>query len=648
MQGARGVLDEFGDGGNNRVLIVDDQEEIHDDFREMLVTGEGGSSDDLAAAFLPPRRPFLPEFALSHAASGEQACRRIEEGRERGAPTAVAYVDVRMPPGIDGIETIHRMRQVDRDIEIVIMTAYTDKSLSEIVHDMDRLHKLLYIRKPLAREEIQQITLSLVVKWNVERALASGRRQLTHSHRRLEAVLDATGDAIAMYDLDARLVFANRWYEGLFDISSDELSALPRNAAMARFAERLGDVPPAQADGRLQPDRGGGSVVEPTDFNGGGPKPLFYRSTQAVRDDNGGAIGDVVVYRELSKEIEIERMKVEVRRLRSELKTTWSVDGIVGASRELREMCSLVKQAANSDVDVLVRGESGTGKELVARALHFNGPRRNGPFRAVNCAAVPETLIESELFGHERGAFTGATSRRTGCFEEADGGTLLLDEIGDMPPALQPKLLRVLQEREVRRVGGRSTIPVDVRIVAVTNRDLGAAIREGTFREDLYYRLAVFPILIPPLRARAEDIPLLADHFVKKHAARLGRQVRGIAADAVRLLSQHAWPGNVREIENVICRALVLETTDVLRAASLPPDLRRTGPAALPAAPAPASPATREDLTLADIERQAVLAAFDGADGNMTRAARTLGIDRATLHRKLKKYGRSAGSRART
>ncbi len=195
MRGAEGVLQEFGDGGNNRVLIVDDQQEIHDDFREMLVTDEGASSDELAAAFLPPRRSFLPEFALSHAASGEQACRLVEEGQAGGLPIAVAYVDVRMPPGIDGIETIRRMRQVDQDVEIVIMTAYTDKSLSEIVHDMDRLHKLLYIRKPFAREEIQQITLSLVVKWNVEQALASERRELESMRREVERLRAEAGTA---------------------------------------------------------------------------------------------------------------------------------------------------------------------------------------------------------------------------------------------------------------------------------------------------------------------------------------------------------------------------------------------------------------------------------------------------------------------
>ena len=207
-----------------------------------------------------------------------------------------------------------------------------------------------------------------------------------------------------------------------------------------------------------------------------------------------------------------------------------------------------------------------------------------------------------------------------------------------MPLALQPKLLRVLQEHEIRRVGGKSTIPVDVRIVAVTNRDLEGAIREGAFREDLYYRLAVFPILVPPLRTRTEDIPLLAEHFVKKHAARLGKQVRAVSAGAVGLLARYAWPGNVRELENVICRALVVETTDVLRAASFPQEIGTPRPAE------PASVATSADMTLADLEREAVLSAVDRADGNLTWAAQTLGINRTTLHRKLKKYGRAAGS----
>ena len=632
MRGAEGVLDGFGDAANNRVLIVDDQQEIHDDFREMLAIDGSASSDELAAAFLPPRRPFLPEFALSHATSGERACRLVEEGRERGLPVAVAYVDVRMPPGIDGIETIRRMREVDQDVEIVVMTAYTDKSLSEIVHGMDRLHKLLYIRKPFAREEIQQITLSLVVKWNVERALASGRRQLALSHRRLEALLDATGDAIAMYDGAARLVFANRWYRDVMGVPADELRELPRDGAKARFTERSRG--PEADDPRWG---GGGSVVEPAAAREaepgepGRPRTLFHRSVHAVRDAGDAVIGELVVYRDISREIEIEWMKREVERLRAEVETTYSFGGIVGSSPAIREVCALMKQAVDSDVSVLVRGESGTGKELVAKAIHFNGPRRRGPFLAVNCAAVPESLIESELFGHERGAFTGAAARKVGLFEQASGGTLLLDEIGDMPASLQAKLLRVLQEREIRRVGGTADIPVDVRVIAATHQDLEAAMRSGAFRRDLFYRLAVFPIEIPALRTRPEDVKLLADHFLEKHAARLGRPVRGISGAAYRKLAHHGWPGNVRELENAMCRALVLETTDLLQAGHLPGD----GP------PVPAADeafAAAGVVPLAELERQAIARAVEMTDRNLSRAARALGINRATLHRKLKKY----------
>ena len=309
--------------------------------------------------------------------------------------------------------------------------------------------------------------------------------------------------------------------------------------------------------------------------------------------------------------------------------------GIVGESDGIRQTLALLKQAAEHDVGVLVHGESGTGKELVARALHFNGPRRNGPLRAVSCAALPETLIETELFGYECGAFTGATESQTGYFEEADGGTLLLDEIADMPPALQSRLLRVLQEQEIRRVGGGTTIPVDVRVVAVTNRDLETATRAGAFRADLFYRLAEFPIEVPPLRTRRDDIPLLADHFLKKHAARLDKPLRGIAAGAVDALAQHAWPGNVRELENAIQRAVVLETTDVLQATSFPQALvplpgRRPRPPAATVA------------TLAETERRAIAAALDSSDGNLTHAAKALGINRATLHRKLKQYDQPA------
>ena len=622
---------------NSRVLVVDDQEQIHDDFREMLLPRRAtAASDDLAAAFMdsPVRVAGLPfSFDLQHARSGEQGYAAIRQAHERHEPIAVAFVDVRMPPGIDGVEAVRRMRDVDRNLEVVIMTAYSDKPLSAIIGDVDLLHKLLYIRKPFAREEVQQISLSLVKKWNLERDLAEGRRQLTNSHRRLEAVLDATGDAIAMYDPTERLVFANRWYEALFDLTPDELRELSLSSAVGRFRAWSPELHVPNRAAKLRSTTRS-RVVEPHPRRAGEPtKALFYQITQPVSDGGGERVGDLIVFRDVSGELEIDRMKAEVRRLRSELETTYAFSEIVGSSAEMRKVAELMRRVVDSDVSVLVKGESGTGKELVAKALHFNGPRRKAPFIAINCASVPETLVETEMFGHERGAFSGATARRAGCFEQAHGGTLLLDEIGDMPVALQAKLLRVLQEREIRRVGGTTTIPIDVRVVASTHRDLEAAMRDGEFREDLYYRLAVFPIEVPPLRTRREDIPLLAEHFRKKHADRLGTSVRAISPAATALLARYDWPGNVRQLENVICRSLVLETTDVLQAATLPAEL---GPPAA-AADAPAEPATPG--TLADAERMAIADALEKSGHNLTRAAGVLGIGRTTLYQKLKKHG---------
>ena len=630
---------EAGDYANRRVLVVDDQQEIHVDFDEMLRPGAAESrADELAAAFLPEEgRVSLPHFELLHAMSGEEACAVVEAEREEGRPVALAYVDVRMPPGIDGIETIRRLRRIDREVELVIMTAYTDRRLSEVMRNMELLHKLLYIRKPFAREEVQQITLSLVAKWNVERELAERRRQLVVGRQRLEAVLDATGDAIAMYDGGGRLEFANRWYEELFELAESDLEAMSAEAAATRFEEwyRESGMPGLVVAGE------GGQLVRKPGAERESERRLFHRSKRPVRDNRENVIGDLFVYRDVSREIEVERMKAEVLRLRSELEATWSFDGILGSSAAMQRLYGLMKRAVEGDgLAILVRGESGTGKELVARCLHFNGPRKAGPFIAVNCAAVPEPLFESELFGHERGAFTGATARRLGYFERAAGGTILLDEIGDMQPAVQAKLLRVLQEREIQRLGGTDAIPVDVQVIAATNQDLEEAIAAGRFREDLYWRIASFPIVIPPLRERREDIPELAEHFLRQHAERNRRSIRGLSTGALRRLLRHDWPGNVRELEGAIGRAVLMETGDVLQEGSLPP-LVPVGPADR-AAP-PAAGAERGVLPLVEVERQALAHALDACGRNVTRAARALGIHRATLHRKLKTYDLLAG-----
>ena len=251
--------------------------------------------------------------------------------------------------------------------------------------------------------------------------------------------------------------------------------------------------------------------------------------------------------------------------------------GLVGDSEPMRRVLELVRKVAATDATVLVLGESGTGKELVARALHAGSPRAAGPFVTISCAAIPEALLESELFGHERGAFTGAVRRKLGRFELADGGTLFLDEVGELPPAMQVKLLRVLQERRFERVGGEETVVADVRLVSATNRDLGAMVKAGAFREDLYYRLAVVPLTLPPLRDRPGDVRALCDHFLVKLAPRAGRRVLTLSPGALALLERHRWPGNVRELENALAQALVFADGEVIQPEDLPAGLARAG-----------------------------------------------------------------------
>lgn len=621
---------------NYRVLIVDDQENIHDDFDDMLSSRSAETStDDMAKAFLEEvDDTFLPNFELLHALSGDQACEVVKTAQESDAPIAVAYVDIRMPPGIDGIETIRRIRKIEKAIEIVIMTAYTDKPLPEIVRDMELLHKLLYIRKPFAREEVQQITMSLVQKWNIEQELVESRRQLTVNHRRLETVIDATGDAIGMFDDNGRLLFANRGYRQLFDLSENQLNEMSPAELEARVKARLQELEHPNEDpaARLENVE---SIMEEIRGEGDSTQRLFYRSAIPIEGDNGQGSGKVVSYRDMSKEAEIQRMKAEVVRLRAKLEPVGSFGEIVGKSKEMRELYALIERAAEGNVTVLIQGESGTGKELVARAIHYNSQRKAGPFIAINCAAIPESLVESELFGHERGAFTGAVSRQIGKFEQADKGTIFLDEIGDMRPSLQAKLLRVLQDRRIQRVGGRRDIPIDIRVLTATNHDLDAAVKAGSFREDLYYRISAFPMVIPPLRERREDIFVLANHFLNQYAESIGKSIGGLSPEAIQLLVQYDFPGNVRELENIIERAVLLETEELLQVDSLPLEVPNPRTATVAD---PIMSVSGVILRLEEIERRAIIHALNVTGNNITKAAAALGIDRTTFHRKLNKY----------
>jgi DNA-binding NtrC family response regulator len=345
----------------------------------------------------------------------------------------------------------------------------------------------------------------------------------------------------------------------------------------------------------------------------------------------------------LEKPVALERLLVLLRNaattrsLQAEnrrLQEPWAVP-LVGGSAAIRALLEQIALAGPSPARVLIRGEHGTGKELVARALHAASPRRAMPFVAVNCSAIPEELFESELFGHERGAFTGATQARRGRFEEAHGGTLMLDEVGDLSPRAQTKLLRVLQENELTRVGGSRAIQVDVRVVAATNRDLAAAVAASGFREDLYFRLAVIPIDVPPLRARAEDVPLLVEHFAARLAQETGRRPQAFTASALEALRRYAFPGNVRELRNLVERLVIMNPGATIGAEQVRAVLPGAGGTAAPEA------ATLADA-VRDFERRQVEAALAAEGGHMTRAAARLGLERSHLYKKMKQLGMRA------
>ena len=353
-------------------------------------------------------------------------------------------------------------------------------------------------------------------------------------------------------------------------------------------------------------------------------------------------------YDYLPKPIDLEQLVVLIGRiserqnlirentqLREQLRERYSFTGIASTSHAMEEVLNMVGRVAGSNATVLLRGESGTGKELIARAIHYHSPRAGGPLIKVNCAALPETLLESELFGHEKGAFTGATARRIGKFEAADKGTLFLDEIGDIPLSVQVKLLRVLQERELERIGGNETIRVDVRLIAATNRDLEQSMKKGTFREDLYYRLNVVSVTIPPLRERKEDIPALMEHFLTKYSRENNKTITGVTAETRDLLMRYPYPGNVRELENIIERAVVLAKGEIITTTDIPLHLKTTE------SEEKICVAKRDgslNETLETLERGIIIAALKETGGVQTRAAEKLGISERVLRYKLTKY----------
>jgi two-component system response regulator AtoC len=334
----------------------------------------------------------------------------------------------------------------------------------------------------------------------------------------------------------------------------------------------------------------------------------------------------------VGKALDYKHLRIENRLLRNEISDKFSFENIIGKAPGMQAVFELIRRASPSDSTILINGESGTGKELVAKAIHYNSPRAKGPFIKMNCAALPEGLIESELFGHEKGAFTGAIRAARGRFELADGGSLLLDEISEIPPPLQAKLLRVLQEKEFERIGSGQTIRVDVRVIATSNRDLRDEVGRGNFRDDLYYRLNVIPIDIPPLRQKLEDIPLLCNYFLNNFCQRFGVPVKTLSEKVMQIFMSYSWPGNVRELENLLERAAVISKNQELKPGDFPPEIT-SGIAAVPSGPMDVG------MSINEAEKILILKTLKAHAGNKSRTAEVLGISTRTLRNKLHEYG---------
>jgi PAS domain S-box-containing protein len=454
---------------------------------------------------------------------------------------------------------------------------------------------------------------------------------LEQAHLYWESVVNTMAEGLFIVDTEGVVVFINPAAERITGYTRDEVLGRPCSVFESETCLACSSVNGQFSCGLFEKGRVTNRRCTLSSKDGG----LIHllKNASVLRDRDGQVIGGVETLTDISEVVDKDR---QISHLKRELDQSYGFEGMIGNSEVMRQVYQLLAAAADSQAPVVLLGESGTGKELAAQAVHRRSPRAKGPFVGVNCAALNESLLESELFGHEKGAFTGADRTRQGRFEAADHGTLFLDEIGDLPSAVQIKLLRVLQESEIQRVGSNQNIKVDVRIITATHRDLAALISEGKFRQDLYYRINVVPIHLPALRERVEDIPLLARGFIERNALRSGRPITGISQPALGKLMAYGWPGNVRELINAIEYAFVTCPSGLIQPRHLPPTVLAASPqssAAAPLRPAAPSPAGQDDMR-ARIE-EALLA----AGGNKSRAAEHLGVSRVTLWKRMKKLG---------
>jgi transcriptional regulator with GAF, ATPase, and Fis domain len=632
-----------------RILAIDDEEDILALYRKVLSSKKEHLDSDSKIERLDTKLVEENSLEISdwsfdlvvHRQANE-AIETIKKAIEESKPFAMAFIDVRMPPGPDGIFAAKSIRSLDPHINIMMMTGYSNIDPQEIAHQVPPVDKLFYIQKPIHVAEIWQFALALGSKWQTEkqlRELQSGlhtrieeqtkdlaqtnekllteikeRKQVEKRLRRkhqIQDVLNAIlGDALKPYTITEMLdhilerIVSIHWLalesKGAIFLVEDKPDKLILKSCYS-FPEELktlcAQVPfdkclcgQAAANKKLQfsnsidnrhhihypglPPHGHYCVPILSSGKVMGVLNLTVREghchnkeeadfLQAIANMLAGIIERKQAEEAVQKALtEVEQLKNRLQEeniyLQNEIKIEHNFEEIITQSNVLKESLHKIEQVASTSSTVLILGETGTGKELFARAIHNTSNRKDRPLVKINCAAIPLNLIESELFGHEKGAFTGAIARKIGRFELADGGTIFLDEIGDLPLELQIKLLRVLQEGEFERLGTSHTIKVDVRIIAATNRNLEKNVKTGDFRQDLYYRLNVFPIRVPPLRDRKDDISLLVTHFVRKYNAKLGKKIESIPLKVMDSLQAYHWPGNVRELENIIERSIVL------------------------------------------------------------------------------------------
>jgi len=560
-----------------RILVVDDEESIRFTFEAFLL--DAGYQVVTAASF---------EAGLQSVAAAE---------------FDLVFLDI-MLGRASGLELLQAIREQQANCPVVMITGAPEvDTAAEAV----RRGAFDYIPKP-----VRQDTLMRVTKMALHHREVVEQREKFRAH--LEAIFRSVRDGLLLVDAQLNILEVNQALLEMFGLPAQvktmNLAQLPENlrSVFCTFARRELAAAGPVAGERLE-------LLDPS-----GRSRVFALTASTWTDPGGRPLGVVLTVRDETRLEDLERS----------LKQRRQFEHIIGCSAKIQAVYDLIENLAEVDTTVLVTGESGTGKELVAEALHYRSPRCDGPLVKVNCAALPENLLESELFGHLKGSFTGALKDKVGRFQMAHGGTLFLDEIGDISPALQVRLLRVLQNKEIEKVGSNSPIQVDVRIVAATNRNLQERVKAGEFREDLFYRLRVIEIGLPPLRERREDIALLVDHFVGRFNARFGRSIQGVSAPALALLTAYAWPGNIRELENAMERAFVLCREPVITPQHLPPEVQAMPGASLVAT---ASPPPDGD------EAEELLGALAKSGGNKSRAARLLGISRRTIYRKLEEHG---------